>query len=99
MKTPITLVAMAAILAMAGCTQHSMVEVRYPGPFAQQGQSGPTTFRAGEIDGAHFMLTENTFVKDGKRVTCQQYVDSVKRDIDQPEPKTTIDVAYECWPN
>lgn len=96
MKTAITLAFATMVILVAGCTQHSLVEVRYPGPLAQESQSGARTFRTDEIDGAHVTLTESTFEKDGKRVICRQYVDSVKRDVDQPEPKTTIDVAYEC---
>lgn len=103
MKTPFTLiVATMAILLIAGCTQHPpFVEVRYsePPPVTRQGLSGKPILRTGEIDGAHFVLIESTFVKDGKRVTCEQFVDRVERDLEQPEPKTTINVAYECWPS
>jgi len=85
-----------AILSLSGCAQPSMVEVRYPGPFAQKGQSGPPTVSTVEVDGASVTLAESTFTDGGKHVICRQYVKSIQRDMDQPEPKTTIDVGKSC---
>jgi hypothetical protein len=91
--------AVLAILSLAGCAQQSMIKVHYPGPFAQEGQSGPPTFRKEEIDGGYFNLAEYTITDGGKRVTCRQYVERVQRDFDQPEHKTTVEVGDTCNPS
>lgn len=91
-----------AALSLAGCADRteppSFVETRYsdPPPVTRQGLSSKPILRTGEIEGAHFVLIERTPEKDGKRVICKKYVDRVKRDVEQPEPKPPLDVAYEC---
>lgn len=84
------------ILSLTGCS-HQSVEVSGPGP--QAIADGPPTFKKVDVDGITVNLAETRFTDGDTKVTCRQYVDSIKWNRDLPVPEAWIKMGRTCIRN